>query len=357
MSDFFSNIGLQVKPVGSFCNILCDYCYAEPFKHPKCSVMETGILEKILQDLAAIAGAPVISWHGGEPTVAGYGFFQYAMDVISKLRWNAPVTNQIQTNATLVTSELARLFKQNNFQVGISLDGTDAIHSKHRKDKSGKSTFSRVMNGLGILRSEGVDPWVIATVTRDNLEGAEEAFHFLVENSFTNIRFTPVFDVGDNVFGVTSKEWGDYLTTIFDLWFELGNPNIHIRELEQIMTWIIGIETKLCNGMSRCANWVSVDSNGDLYPCEYFKADYPYGNIKDISLGDIEQSDSYPSYYNLFTNPPEKCSSCDYKAYCGNGCPGTRVILNEMNPKGVDYYCESKKFVHDHIVSVFGKYL
>lgn len=351
-----SNIGLQIKPVGSFCNIQCKYCYAEPFKHPKCHIMTKEVLTKVLHDLSAIAKTPVISWHGGEPTVAGVGFFEFAVEVIDSLEWNTPVVNQIQTNATLITSELARLFHENNFQVGISLDGTEQMHNRYRVDKGDNPTFAKVMDGLGILRSEGIYPWVIATVTAKNLSYAQEAFWFFIDNNFTNIRFTPVFDVYGNIFGVSSEEWANYLIQIFDLWFELGNPNIHIRELDEIMSWMIEKETSLCNGMSRCANWVSVDEKGNLYPCEYFKADYPYGNIMDISLADIKATGTYKKYFNLFTTPPAKCADCAFKRFCGNGCPSTRVINGQMNPTGVDFYCEAKKSVYDHIASVFSKY-
>ncbi len=179
MSRSFGNIGLQIKPVGTFCNIECEYCYAEPFKHPKCQVMSNQVLEKTLRDLSAIAQAPVISWHGGEPTVAGLDFFENAMAIQSQLEWNAPVVNQIQTNATLITPELAKLFKDNNFQVGISMDGNIGMHDKYRVDKAKKPTFQRVINGLNTLRSGGVDPWVIATVTAANLPYAEDAFKCL----------------------------------------------------------------------------------------------------------------------------------------------------------------------------------
>ncbi len=136
----------------------------------------------------------------------------------------------------------------------------------------------------------------------------------------------------------------------------LENPDVHIRELEQIMAWIIGKETGLCNGMARCANWVSVDENGDLYPCEYFKAEYTYGNILEIDLSDITTSTAFNNYSNLFMTPPEKCKSCEFAKYCGNGCPGTRTSGYVMDPAGVDFYCEAKKLAYDHISSVFAQY-
>ncbi len=70
------------KPVGSICNLNCDYCYYLDKKdlYPdKYSVpMPENILEEyIVQHIQAFPG-PVInfSWHGGEPTLFGLGFFR-----------------------------------------------------------------------------------------------------------------------------------------------------------------------------------------------------------------------------------------------------------------------------------------
>ena len=66
-----------VKPMGSICNLNCDYCYYLDKKdlYPdKYSVpMPEDILEEyIVQHIRASPG-PVInfSWHGGEPTLLG----------------------------------------------------------------------------------------------------------------------------------------------------------------------------------------------------------------------------------------------------------------------------------------------
>jgi len=68
MSNEHEKMCLQIKPVGSFCNLACQYCYAEPFKHPHYQVMDNSILERILIQYSRIASEPVITWHGGEPT-------------------------------------------------------------------------------------------------------------------------------------------------------------------------------------------------------------------------------------------------------------------------------------------------
>ena len=70
-----------VKPTGSVCNLGCRYCYylgkGQSFSAGGSACMPEQILETyIVQHLEAFPG-PVVnfSWHGGEPTLLGTGFF------------------------------------------------------------------------------------------------------------------------------------------------------------------------------------------------------------------------------------------------------------------------------------------
>lgn len=58
----------------------------------------------------------------------------------------------IQTNGSLLDDELCAFFKQNNFLVGISLDGPEELHDRFRGDKSGNPTFKHVMKGIDLLQ-------------------------------------------------------------------------------------------------------------------------------------------------------------------------------------------------------------
>lgn len=357
MSHFLDGLGLQMKPVGPSCNIACDYCYVEPFKG-KMEKMSHEVLECSILSLLKNSGHPTISWHGGEPMLAGLAFYESAQSIIRASGYpNKSVRNQIQTNATLITPEFAQFFKDSNFGVGISIDGPEYVHSKHRVDHSGKSSFNRTIAGLQQLLEAGVEPWVISTVTKDNLAYPKESFKFLVGLGFTDIRFTPVFEAGSGKFGILPDEWGAYLISIFDLWFELGNPNVHIRELEQIMTWLLGGKIPLCSGNHGCLNWISVNPLGELYPCEYFKGRFSYGNILSMDLSEVEDTIEFSNYKEAFVTSPPECLGCKYVGLCGNGCSATRVKDGEMNPAGVDFYCPSKKLVFEHIVDVFSPHL
>ncbi len=57
----------------------------------------------------------------------------------------------------MLNDEWCRFFKDNNWLVGISIDGPeDLLHDYYRKSYSGRSFFNEVMRGIELLNRYGV---------------------------------------------------------------------------------------------------------------------------------------------------------------------------------------------------------
>jgi uncharacterized protein len=76
-----------VKPVGAKCNLSCRYCYylgKEQVCGPDSTfLMSEEILERYISSHIKNSGEETafFSWHGGEPTLAGIGFFEKALEI------------------------------------------------------------------------------------------------------------------------------------------------------------------------------------------------------------------------------------------------------------------------------------
>jgi len=348
------DIYVQVKPVGSFCNLKCDYCYVEKFKINKMFVMSNDILERIIFDCIESSCTPTITWHGGEPTLAGISFFEKAAEYVEKYKGNKIVRNVIQTNATTITPHLSKFFSEHNYEVGISIDGPLMIHGKHRKTLNGKNTYKAVIKGLDLLRNFSNYPFVITTVTNDTLPYAIEVFDFLVNLGFKVIKYSPVFDAKDDCFSISSENWFLYLKKIFNRWVDLENSEISIREIDEIIAWLENKSINFCSSTKTCLNWVSVDPKGEIYPCEYLRSKYSYGNIIHQKLKDISNTEKYCHFCKLFNRIPVKCKKCNFFDKCGNGCPATRILPNgKMNTQGIYVYCEQRKKLFQLVKDTF----
>jgi len=357
-SNESSIFSVQLKPMGNYCNARCDYCYAKSYLAPR-KIMPMDTLEILIKKILDQKSLyPTFSWHGGEPTAVGINFFKNAITIMKKYRKsNQTIINQIQTNGTLITRELANFFHDNNFGVSVSLDGPPKIHGLHRKFSNGENTFDSVMRGIENLKAADINPGILCTVTKGSLSYATEIFDFFIDCGFNKIKFNPVFDSIQDKFSLSNEEWLEFLKNIFNKWFELGDPNIQVRELDETISWISGTTINHCIGKKTCLSWISVNPNGDVYPCEYLKEDFYYGNIHQLALKDIINSEKYQKLSLLYNVVPKKCKHCSFYNLCGNGCPVTRIDNGNLSMSGIYVFCEQKKYLYHYINNKFDEVL
>ena len=346
---------LQLKPVGSFCNLVCRYCYALPFRTGSFRLMHDRVWERSISECITTNVEPTITWHGGEPMLAGLRFYKRVQNFIDANRKSdKKIRQMIQTNGVLVTSSFAKFFQKSGFEIGISIDGPEKIHGMHRVDYLGRNSFNSAMRGLNLLRDAGLNPSVIATVTVETLPFATEVFEFLVEIGLRSIKYSPVYDSREDRFNISSDSWFKYLSAVFDSWMKHGDSGISILDLDEVIAWLDPNGSyPMCSSNQSCIRWASIDPDGTMYPCAYFRSAMPYGNILNRSLRNVVFTRGYRQFKKIFVEPPQQCQQCDFFNLCGNGCPATRVIDNRLDPSGVYVYCEERRKLFQKIKSVF----
>ena len=78
----------------------------------------------------------IFSWQGGEPALMGLDFFRRVVRLQEKYRRpGTRILNAFQTNGSMLTGEWCKFFHENQFLVGVSLDGPRALHDAWRVDK------------------------------------------------------------------------------------------------------------------------------------------------------------------------------------------------------------------------------
>ena len=120
----------MVKPIGSACNLDCKYCY---YLHkdkllalPEGRRITPEALETFIRSYiqATDQSEIVFTWQGGEPTLLGLDFYR---QVVEFQRKHAPpgkhIANDLQTNGLLLDDPWCAFLRQNNFLVGLSIDG------------------------------------------------------------------------------------------------------------------------------------------------------------------------------------------------------------------------------------------
>ena len=140
-APFAQPLYVMLKPVGAICNLRCNYCYylekKELYPEDKNYTMSDRLLEKFIEEYINSQSMPdvLFTWHGGEALMRNIGFYEKALYFQKKYGRNHRIQNALQTNGTLLTDKWCKFFKDNDFLIGISLDGPQHCHDKYRKTK------------------------------------------------------------------------------------------------------------------------------------------------------------------------------------------------------------------------------
>ena len=353
MDDF----QVLVKIAGGSCNLRCRYCYYLS----RVKAGETGLTDELLeiylrQHIEA-SRDPVISfaWHGGEPTLYGLDRFRNIVSLQKKLcPPDRRIVNGIQTNGLLLDDDWCRFFAEEQFAVGLSLDGPEALHDCNRISAGCEPTFRRVMESLTRLKRHGVSVECLCVVHAENACQPIEVYEFFRKINISYLTFLPLVEImPDGKIGgrtISGNDWGEFLCTIFDMWQERDIGNIKIQLFEETARLAFGQEHSLCILRETCGGVPILDRNGDVYCCDHFVGpEYLLGNICHTTLAKMLASPHQRSFGEIkHRTLPAECRKCPVLSMCNGGCPKDRFLLSTDGEPGLNYLCSGFRrfFLH-----------
>ncbi len=363
-------IHILAKPSGATCNLACSYCFFldKELLYPNSKFrMPDETLEAYIRQLIEShrSSEVTVAWQGGEPTLMGVDFFRKAIEYQEKYRKpGMTFENTIQTNGTLLDDEWCEFLKENNYLVGISIDGPQHLHDAHRVDKGNQGTFDKVMRGLRLLQKHEVEYNVLMTVNRLNADYPSEIYHFLRDEVGTKwIQFIPViervnpdgyniYQVGDTVTerSVRPEQFGRFLIRVFDEWIRSDVGEMFIQTFEAAARNWMGLPSSgMCVFEETCGLGLAIEHNGDLYSCDHFvEPNYLLGNIQQEHMLELVTSDQQVQFgLDKRDSLPQYCLDCDVRFACHGECPKNRFIETPTGEPGLNYLCAGYKgFFH-----------
>jgi uncharacterized protein len=353
---------LFVKPVGALCNLGCKYCYylnKENLYSEKCAIISDELLEKyIIQHLeASTEELALFSWHGGEPTLAGLGFYRKVVELQKKHNTHKKnILNGLQTNGINLDDDWCRFLADENFLAGISIDGPEDMHNRYRISKSGGDTFQKVMNGYQLLKKYRINSEILCVINAYNVNYPIELYNFFKSLDTEYLSFLPLVNRDSNSeTGVTpdsvpAKAFGDFLIAVFDEWQEHDIGKIKIQLFEEAFRTAFKQEHTLCIFKKTCGEVPVLERNGDVYSCDHFvNQDHLLGNINQnhlIALLDHPRQVSFGQA--KFNTLPDYCLKCEVLAMCNGECPKNRFVKCPEGENGLNYLCEGYKKFFNH---------
>lgn len=352
-----------VKPVGACCNLNCSYCYylgkRDLYKGLGSLLMDEDVLEKyIISHIEATTNDLIMfSWHGGEPLLAGKAFYKKALEIQTRNRpAGKTILNGIQTNGTLIDEEWAQFIAEENFIVGISLDGPEEFHNRHRRDNSRGPTFTRVMHSFDLLMKHGVVPEILCVLSSFNSGSPLKIYDFFRSLSVNYLTFLPLVvrntdsGTGTSPDSVSAEAFGNFLIAVFDEWVEKDIGKIKIQIFEEAARTAFDLEHTLCIFKKECGGVPVVEHNGDFYACDhYVNREHFAGNINERSIAEMLDSPEQKEFGNKkLITLPRYCIECPVRSMCNGECPKNRFINTPGGEAGLNYLCSGyrKFFIH-----------
>lgn len=342
-----------VKPASSLCDMRCRYCFYHDISNIRevksMGIMSEDTAEALIRsafDAVEPGGFVQFTFQGGEPTLAGLGFFQRFMEQEGQYRKKEiSVGHSIQTNGLHLNEDWAAFLKQHGFLVGISIDGNQAIHDTYRLDAAGEGTWARVTGTLAMLDKHGVETNILCVVSSTVAKNPQKVYASLRKLGDHPLQFIPCLDPmeaqrGGEKYSLKPDLYGKFLCGLFDCWYWdwKAGRYISIRTFDDYLRILMGLSPSTCAASGACGSYLVVEGDGSLYPCDFYVLDeWKIGNIRDMSVAQALASTASTRFVQNGANRPEDCRSCPWLRICRGGCK------RDWTQQHKNYYCTSFK--------------
>ena len=375
INPFSRPLYVMLKPAGALCNMRCDYCYytekSKLYTEKGNHVLSDSLLERFVRQYIEAQTGPEVNftWHGGEPLMRPISFYRRALSLQRAYGAGRRIVNCIQTNGTLLTDDWCRFLRENNFLVGLSVDGPREFHDEYRRTVAGGPTFRKVMHAVELLNRYGVEWNAMAVVNEYNADYPLEFYRFFRDAGCRYLQFTPVVERivkrGDGLtlapgmqeegklapFSVSAEQWGAFLIAVFDEWVRRDVGTMFVQLFDATLALWAGFPPGICTLARDCGHAAVMEYNGDVYSCDHFVfPEYRLGNIRSKTITEMIYSEQQRQFAAMKRGSlPRQCRECEFLFACHGECPRNRFLRDRYGEPGLNYLCSGYLSYFRHV--------
>lgn len=299
--------------------------------------MSLDVVESALAQI--VAGPNVegldICWLTGEPLILGIDYFRKVVDVCNR---NKPTSGKgrfiVQTNGTLLNDDWASFFAENDFTVGVSIDGPKHLHDSQRITKSKSGSFDKASAGIELLVKYRVQGGALCVITKKTLNTSpDELFNFFWDRKIA-WSYLVEGKIGDNADSSDALSLEDrpklraFLSRLLDLW---GNhPSAYLRDFDQLARRLFG-ENKESDDRNNqgCLDIINVTAESDFFwgnpelmSATRSSLNHVRWNLKTSNVWTVRKEPTFKSFQRSIHAGIAKCANeCVYYEGCRGGNP------------------------------------
>lgn len=356
-------VSILIKPASSLCQLRCKYCFyanvsslreVKSYGKMKKDVYDK-LIENVFYDLED-GDELTIAFQGGEPTLAGLSFFEDFIQTVKAQPKKVQVHYSLQTNGMVINPRWAKLLKENNFLVGLSIDGNATYHDLYRLDAKGHGTYHRVMATKKLFDEYQIEYNILCVLTNPLAKEARKVFQFLKQNNIQYVQFIPCLNdleaTERNEYALTPKRFASFYTQLLKLWLEeLANGHyMSIKLFDDVYNLLINHQVNACGLTGKCQVQYVIEADGSVYPCDFYVLDdYRLGYIQEQTLRELFEQPIAMKFVCSRQALPEYCQTCPFLKVCGGGC---KRMDNAMYVNTENTFCGYRKFLEEFIPKI-----
>ena len=198
-----------------------------------------------------------------------------------------------------------------------------------------------------VILEKNVKVNALIVVNDYSVRYAKEIYTYHRRNGITFMQFIPCVETDPQhsdqaaFFSVQAEPFGDFLCELFDLWikdFRYGQPTTSIRFFDSLFYTYVGMEAPECTLLTECGNYLVVEHNGNIYPCDFFvEEERCLGNVLKDDLHSLLNSPQQRAFGRQKSALPAECVECEWLNHCRGGCPKDR--LRDARDQGSNHFC------------------
>lgn len=334
------------------CNLRCKYCavknIADKTQTKTDKIISISLMDKFIKEYIEYATENKIDkadviFYGGEPLI-GYKELKYFVENANKA-FNFSFS--IVTNGTLLDENIVTYCKDNNVNIGISIDGPKQINDANRVYANEKiSVYEKIKQNLDLMNKYDLKPTLSITISTDILNN-KEIFLLWLEKIVQHYK---IQSISYNLLRFQGEEFNRVK------YYKIASEFI-IKSYYKFKTYLYEdrIGRKITALYSKnffygdCAaitgNQVVLKPNGDISICQAFcqSNEDIIGNLEENSLKYILTNIERNRYYSMLPIYRNECMDCEAIFTCGGGCFWERDINNSGKDIG---FCEHSILIH-----------
>lgn len=341
-------IALTIKPTMS-CNMRCRHCFNRNSLNEK-HMIDINEVYRFLE-LATMQFRDVkVTFHGGEPSLAGYSFykdvFQY-QHILSE-KYGTEFSNLFTTNGILLDEQLADLLIENDTLINISFAGpyNDIL----------RSNTEAVYNTIRMIREKTRKMRIFCTICNPSYQYLDDIYEWFKRESL-DFKILPVeprgYASGEQSMLLEPQSFVKKLSEVYQKWLSDKECDVRCYTFEEFSCLRRNVQFK--------PFWFNREIA--LNPDEKI---YPFGRPNDVqyclgvpseidSLKKCFQSEAYQRLQMVLNQHWKKfCGNCESSHICRGVVLCMSYIYNEDNDS-LKYSCNLSNQIFKQILSVNDK--